>query len=748
MAEKSFKIDKSSLIGLLISIIIFAFLGFVYSKLSLFDGMENNAVDFKFYLRAPEQKSEKIKEGVNIVQKNPKARDDLIILGIDETTLRTFNGIGINWPFPWNVHAKFTRYVGSGNPLAIFFDIMFLDHKDHEKEFAESIKKAKNVFLDYPFEMTEYEKKYPDIDERLAAINKERFPRDPDDNNPMWIEEAVPPIPALNKASMGVGFATVRADTDHINRRMPLIIKYNDKRDSVISSLIELVEKKAGLAINRLDFKKQISKLGIDLNKQTEIIKTLHEKYNITYDKDINISDFKTLDSIFHYVNNKMSSYYPGIDLLLVMHYYGIEKEDVEIKTGKYIKLKNLPLKKMAKPNDAREIKIPIDDEGFMDINFVGGFLSFSYYPYLYFHQDGVFNNPSLRNKILLVAAFASTGIATDRHKSPYGDLFGIEHHANALNTILNQDFIFKLNNWQNILILFVIALLLGFLLPRLSIIKSIILTIGLILVYMVGSQVLFETKNIIFIYSTALMQIGITFALIIAYRVITEQKEKKYIRQTFSKLVDKSVVDELLKDPERLKLGGEKKIVTVLFSDIRGFTTITEKMPSEALVKHLNEYLEAMTNIVMKYKGTLDKYVGDEIMAFWGAPVPQEDHALLACKAAVEMMVVLKQLNEVWVNLKPDPKPALDIGIGLNTGSMHVALMGSSSRMDYTLIGDNVNLGARIEGTNKQYKTNIIISEFTYEHVKDHVIVRELDLVRVKGKELPVKLYELIDMK
>jgi adenylate cyclase len=443
-----------------------------------------------------------------------------------------------------------------------------------------------------------------------------------------------------------------------------------------------------------------------------------------------------------------MSSYYPGIDLLLVMHYYGIKKEDVEIKTGKYIKLKNLPLKKMAKPNDAREIKIPIDEEGFMDINFVGGFLSFSYYPYLYFHQDGVFNNPSLRNKILLVAAFASTGIATDRHKSPYGDLFGIEHHANALNTILNQDFIYKLNNWQNILILFVIALLLGFLLPRISIIKSIILTIGLILVYMVGSQILFETKNIIFIYSTALMQVGITFALIIAYRVITEQKEKKYIRQTFSKLVDKSVVDELLKDPERLKLGGEKKIVTVLFSDIRGFTTITEKMPSEALVKHLNEYLEAMTNIVMKYKGTLDKYVGDEIMAFWGAPVPQEDHALLACKAAVEMMVVLKQLNEVWVNLKPDPKPALDIGIGLNTGSMHVALMGSSSRMDYTLIGDNVNLGARIEGTNKQYKTNIIISEFTYEHVKEHVIVRELDLVRVKGKELPVKLYELIDMK
>ena len=169
--------------------------------------------------------------------------------------------------------------------------------------------------------------------------------------------------------------------------------------------------------------------------------------------------------------------------------------------------------------------------------------------------------------------------------------------------------------------------------------------------------------------------------------------------------------------------------------------------MTPEGLVEHLNEYLEAMTNIVIKYEGTLDKYVGDEIMAFWGAPVPQQDHALLACKAAVEMMQVLHELNKKWT-LMPEPKPALDIGIGLNTGDMVVALMGSSSRMDYTLMGDNVNLGARLEGTNKQYRTNIIISEYTYEQVKDLIIARELDLVRVKGKELPVKIYELIDVK
>jgi adenylate cyclase len=673
MVADFFKMDKSRVFALLLSIVIFIFIFLTYTQTNILDGIENAATDFKFFFRAPEQAFKKIKEGA-IFKKNPMARDDLIIIGVDENTLRTFNDMKINnknqtWPFDRNIHAKVTKYTGSGNPLAIFFDTMFLDITKYDNELADAIKKADCVFLDYPFETSEYDKKVSDIDERFKILNQYRIKQDPDDKYAEWIREALPPVPTLTKVARGIGFANVRPESDKINRKMPLIIKFNN-------------------------------------------------------------------------------FYYPSIDLLLVLHYYGITINDLEIKIGKYIKLKNLPPKKMAKPNPEQEIKIPVDEQGFMDINFVGGHGSYNYFPYFYFYQDGVFNNPSLKDKILMIAAFSSTGIATDMHKSPYGDMFGIEHHANALNTILNQNFLVKLNVWQNVLILLAIALILGFLLPRLSIVASIILTVGLVILYLVGSQVLFETKNVIFVYSITILQIGITFAFVIAYRVITEQKEKKYIRNTFSKLVAKSVVDELLKDPEKIKLGGEKKLITVLFSDIRGFTSLTEKMQSEALVMHLNEYLEAMTNIVIKYEGTLDKYIGDAIMAFWGAPIPQENHALLACKAAVEMMYVLNGLNEKWRTLKSDSKPPLNIGIGLNTGDMHVALMGSSSRMDYTLIGDNVNLGSRIEGINKEYRTNIIISEFTYDYVKDHVIVRELDLVRVKGKQYPVKLYELIDMK
>ncbi len=666
MDNKFLQANKNYVIAILISILIFGLLSFFFTQTNILDGLENGAINFRFFLRDPAEKARKLQEGVKIAKKNPRSRDDIIILGIDENTIREFTQQEIMWPFPWNIHSKFTRYVGSGNPGAIFFDIMFLDHKEHEKELARAFRDAGDVFLDYPFETEEVDIKYADIKERLTIMDRLRFPLDPNDKSTPWAEEAVPPTPELANAALGIGYANIRPDADSVNRRIPLIIKFK-------------------------------------------------------------------------------GYYYPGIDLVLTMHYFGIQAKDVEIRMGKYIKLKNLPAEKMKKPNREREITIPIDSEGFMDINFIGGPGSFQHYPYYYFYNDGKITNKSLEGKTILVAAYSVTGVSTDIHKSPYGDLYGIEHHANALNTILNQDFILKLTVFQNLIILFVVALLLGLLLPKFSIVMSLIFTAVFTIAYIIITYVLFDTMNLICIFATPILQVGGTFTAITVYRVLTEQREKKYIRQTFSKFVSKSVVDELLKDPEKLKLGGEKKILTVLFSDIRGFTSISEKLTPEALVEHLNEYLEAMTEIVFKYDGTLDKYVGDEIMAFWGAPIPQDDHALKACRAAVEMMRDLNELNEQWKSMG---KPELHIGIGLNTGDMVVGNMGSSSRMDYTLMGDNVNLGARLEGTNKEYKTNIIISEFTYEYVKDNVIARELDLVRVKGKQLPVKIYELIEVK
>ncbi|HQC10828.1 MAG TPA: adenylate/guanylate cyclase domain-containing protein, partial [Smithellaceae bacterium] len=237
-----------------------------------------------------------------------------------------------------------------------------------------------------------------------------------------------------------------------------------------------------------------------------------------------------------------------------------------------------------------------------------------------------------------------------------------------------------------------------------------------------------------------ATIYLGITI-----YHYFKEEREKKKIRGAFQYYLTSSVINEMLKDPGKLKLGGDKKDLTVLFSDIRGFTTISEKMTPEELVALLNEYLTTMTNQVFHYDGLLDKYMGDAIMAVFGAPLDQPDHAERACRTALAMMKELRKLQDKW---KAEGRPVFDIGVGLNSGDMVVGNMGSEMRFDYTVMGDMVNLGSRLEGTNKEYGTNIIISEFTYEKVKDAMCCRELDGVRVKGKLKPVKIYELLGEK
>ena len=344
-------------------------------------------------------------------------------------------------------------------------------------------------------------------------------------------------------------------------------------------------------------------------------------------------------------------------------------------------------------------------------------------------------------NKILMTGPFAR-GIAADEKTTPYGLMYGVEIHANSLNTIIMNKFIVEVNEWINVSVLFVLVFLTAFITSRLfSTLWAALFSILSIAAYFIASSIIFDNLNLILDFASPALGGSLTFISIVIYRVMTEEKDKKRIKSMFGKYVSPAVVDQILDNPP--ELGGVDKNLTVLFSDIRGFTTLSETMTPQELVNHLNIYLTAMTDLILQFYGTLDKYVGDEIMCFWGAPIPQEEHAILACKCALKQMDALHKLNEGW----PEEK-RINIGIGLNSGVMTVGNMGSLGRMNYTLMGDNVNLGARLEGTNKMYKTNIIISEFTHALVKDEVIVRELDNIRVKGKNKPVLIYELLDVK
>ena len=265
----------------------------------------------------------------------------------------------------------------------------------------------------------------------------------------------------------------------------------------------------------------------------------------------------------------------------------------------------------------------------------------------------------------------------------------------------------------MDFLILTVLVLIVAFA-TRFQTVWSFFVTLFVIFALFLASSIIFDKYAYIINFANPSVASFLTFISIVVYRAMTEERDKRRIKNMFGTYLSPKVVEQILDNPP--ELGGVDKELTVFFSDIRGFTTLSESLTPQELVRILNKYLSAMTDIILAFDGTLDKYEGDAIMCFWGAPLPQPDHALRACKSALKQLEALKQLNE---EVFPKDKQ-IDIGIGLSSGIMTVGNMGSSQRMDYTLIGDNVNLGARLEGTNKAYGTKIIISENTYALVKD----------------------------
>jgi adenylate cyclase len=391
------------------------------------------------------------------------------------------------------------------------------------------------------------------------------------------------------------------------------------------------------------------------------------------------------------------------------------------------------------------DIDIPTDESGRMLLNYLGPAKTFPHYSISDIIK-GWLSPDTFKDKIVVVGATA-IGIY-DLRVTPYSIVYpGVEIHATAIDNILHSNFLHRSSGTSllDICAIVFFGLLIGIVVPRVKAVQGMVLTLLVLTSFVLINTLIFSRYtlwlNIIYPVLTMMtIYLGIT-----VYRYITEEREKKKIRGAFQYYLTASVINEMLKDPSKLKLGGDKKDLTVLFSDIRGFTTISEKMTPEDLVHFLNEYLTAMTNLVFKYDGLLDKYMGDAIMAVFGAPLDQPDHAVRACRTALGMMEELKTLQKKWAE---DGRPFLNIGIGINSGDMVVGNMGSDMRFDYTVMGDSVNLGSRLEGINKEYGTNIVISEYTYAAIKDVLLCRELDSVRVKGKKLPVKIYELLGEK
>ncbi|MBI2982189.1 MAG: CHASE2 domain-containing protein [Deltaproteobacteria bacterium] len=386
--------------------------------------------------------------------------------------------------------------------------------------------------------------------------------------------------------------------------------------------------------------------------------------------------------------------------------------------------------------------KLRLDPQGRFLINFRGQGAAFTRVS-----ASDILNQDQttiLKDRIVLVGATAA-GLE-DQHPTPVNPaMASVNLAANVLDNmirgdLLRHDSVAELAS--SLLILFM-GTILALSLPRLKAAWGFLLFLGLsfaqaFLLHFVFIKFQWVLQNIYPLFSGFLVYSGTTL-----YRYFGEEKEKRFISETFQHYLSPDVIRELTDNPQKLRLGGEKKELTVFFSDIRDFSSMVESTPPETLVGFLNSYLTPVTDIILDNKGLLDKYIGDAIMAVFGAPLQEPDHPRLACQSAIDTIKFVKLSQDKWV--QEFGVPRLQIGIGINTGPMTVGNMGSERRFDYTVLGDAVNLASRLEGLNKYYKTSILISQSTHEKVQGDFLFRELDNVQVKGKQQSVRLYELL---
>jgi adenylate cyclase len=388
---------------------------------------------------------------------------------------------------------------------------------------------------------------------------------------------------------------------------------------------------------------------------------------------------------------------------------------------------------------------IPSDAEGELTVNFYGPGGSIKTYSAVDILKKRL-PVAALKEKLAFVG-FTEMGIY-DVRPTPFDTVLpGVEIHATVAANTLTRNFIIHNSRTRQMerALLFLLPLLLSLVLGLVpSTTAGFAAGIGFSILYLFGNYLLLSRFHLDLSLLNPLLALGLTTTGSEIYRSLVIDQKGRYMKKAFSNYVSADLVAQIMKNPDILKLGGEKREISILFSDIRGFTSLSEKLSPENLVQVLNEYLNPMTRIVLEEKGTLDKYIGDAVMALFNAPLDVAGHAAHACRSALKMMLQLAELNRSFIARGIE---TIDIGIGINTGDAVVGNMGSAVRFDYTAIGDNVNLASRLEGLNKMYGTHIIVSEHTKQLAGGDFQFRELDLVAVKGKQKPIPIYELMDV-
>ncbi len=635
------------------------------------------------------------------------ARDsDIVIVGIDD---ESFAELNLRWPFPREYFARAVDNLSKAGAKLIVFDVMFLEH-DQENAYgdsilAEAISRAGNVISAGKIDV--------ETDPHVSGV----------------IQRTFFPIKPIRDASLGCGFVNIPEDDDGFIRRY--VLNVQTRENSYPSLAVCAFQKIEEIRENFSIFPNQqnllLGERNIPLYKNSMIINYLGPAKTFptfsfadvldTEDFDLAQSD---TDYMERYISNKMpdfiSASFDQIERL---------KERVNLLSQAKIRDDNL-IDSLKNKIEVREMLVsqfwqpdstisPFQDK----IVFIGGTIE---------------EIPGFDVKLTPFLNYGGTG------KTP-----GVECHANAYYTLSYGDFVNKIPTSAQYLIIIFLAMITFIAIADFKPFKGLLFTILFMIIFIVVAFVAFILHSMWIEIIPPLVGMGFSYAGCASIQFLAEQRDKRMIKRMFSLYVPDKVVSELIAHPETAQLGGERRDLSILFADIADFTTISENLDPTQLVALLNDCLTEMTDIVLQNDGIIDKYEGDLIMAEFGAPLPNEKHALLGCRTMLQMQKKLIALRKKW---SKQGLPELKMRIGLNCGEVALGNFGSHKVFDYTVMGDEVNVASRLEGVNKNYGTNMLISQNVYEKVKDEMITRNLDVIRVKGKSQPVRAYELIATK
>ncbi len=614
----------------------------------------------------------------------------VVIVDIDEVSLKELG----QWPWSRNILAKLVNRIEDAKPVALGLDIIFpeKDRSSPSNWLNLLEKKASSAVI-------------PDIKKLKAKLKRQsNYNFDTILGNALFQQNTI------------TGFAFVFSKSDALNVNSA----------PFVSSDISIVPKH--LSFSSLNF---IKANGVVLNIP-----------------DIDQGESQGFINVFPDAGGTIHA------IPLFISFNSVPYPSLALETARIgLKLKEITIiasrKKINNKNTIIGIAlgkrfIPTDNFGKITVNYRGPSKTFKYCSAI-----DVINGRCksvLKDKYVLVGTSAA-GLS-DLRSTPFSNVFpGVEVHATVIDNILKQD-AFKYDKFTETIIIYLIVILGGLALTIILTFASPLVCgisgIGFVLIVLGGNYRLFFMNHQLIGVMYPLISMAAVFASVTTASFFFKEREKAFIQKAFAHYISPTLVNQLIKQPEKLSLDGSQKEVTVFFSDIRNFTMISEKTSSEKIAKLLNLYLTAMTDIILDRQGMVDKYIGDAIMAIWGVPLDDPCHAENAMKAGLEMADALKRLN---AKLQSMGFPKINIGMGLNTGIVNVGNFGTSTRFDYTVVGKHVNLASRLEALNKYYGTSFLVSESTMNMAGDKFYCRFVDIVRVKGMDEPVKIFEPICM-